>query len=80
MIVLMQLRMNAHTCMISFNCLYLLICITGSFENYLEMDQKDFEADTNARVQYKTAMIMKDQRAREKRKKVGSRKLHVFIL
>lgn len=41
----------------------------GSFENYLEMNEKDFEANTNARVQYRTAMLMREQLAKEKREK-----------
>ena len=46
-----------------------MIFFVGSYENYLEMDEKDFEADTNARVQYRTAMLMKEQLAKEKREK-----------
>lgn len=33
------------------------------------MNEKDFEADTNARVQYRTAMLMREQLAKEKREK-----------
>ena len=46
-----------------------MIFFVGSYENYLEMDEKDFEADTNARVQYRTAMLMKEQLVKEKREK-----------
>ncbi|XP_052090443.1 uncharacterized protein LOC127727068 isoform X2 [Mytilus californianus] len=38
----------------------------GSYENYLHMDkQMGFEEDTNARIQYRTAMIMKKQRRKK---------------
>ncbi|XP_021376995.1 uncharacterized protein LOC110465482 isoform X2 [Mizuhopecten yessoensis] len=41
----------------------------GSFDNYLELDERlGPESDTNARIQYRTAMILKKQR--QKRKKV----------
>ncbi|XP_063430132.1 uncharacterized protein LOC134712479 isoform X1 [Mytilus trossulus] len=38
----------------------------GSYENYLHMDkQMGFEEDTNARIQYRTAMIMKKQQRKK---------------
>ena len=46
--------------------------ISGSYQNYLHMDkQMGFEEDTNARIQYRTAMIMKKQQ----RKKVSKQDL-----
>ncbi|XP_062574969.1 ciliogenesis and planar polarity effector 1-like isoform X1 [Saccostrea cucullata] len=41
----------------------------GAFENYLHMNEGDFEADTNARVQFRTAMLMKEQLAKEKKER-----------
>ena len=46
------------------------LSIVGSFDHYLGMDVPGPEADTNARIQYKTAMILKKQREEKKRRQV----------